>query len=246
MLFIYQHSSCAICWTSLWHLLHQLPGSFTCLGNAAARWTAEMRFLRAPHDSASFLNVLCWHILKTDTHTSKEANKSSMWQLHLFFASKGTKPWNEAMIRLSLLILWRFWWGFPLCSQVPLCISQCWSLTSVLPMRLSTAWSLFLWDCQDWGLFSAFSLFFLLQASQPFWLYNSTYNPLKIPIYFILLLLWWLTKEERTFPTPYGKGSEHHTALVTVYDVTVASRKEEINRSIKENTCLSWCYLVLP
>lgn len=59
--------------------------NFICLGNAPAHWTAEMSFLRASHELTSFLNALCWHILKTDTYISQgEANKSCRG--HLFSA----------------------------------------------------------------------------------------------------------------------------------------------------------------
>lgn len=110
MLFIYQYSSCAICRPWL-----RLISSISChsvlyvwvmqLHTGQQRWV----FLRASHESASFLKALCWHILKTDTHISQEeANKSCMWHLFLFLPQRAL---HEAMLQLSLLILWPCWGG---------------------------------------------------------------------------------------------------------------------------------------
>lgn len=137
--FICQYSSCAICCSP-----SDTIQNFICQGNASAHWTAEMSFLRASHESPSFLNPLCWHILKTDTHHKDKPNKSCMWYLFLALPQRAL---HAATFQLSLLILWHHWAYSPLCSQAPLYISQYWGSATALTMRVSTACFLFLWHC---------------------------------------------------------------------------------------------------
>lgn len=134
--FMCQYSSCTICCSSPSDAIQ----NFICLGNASAHWTEEMSFLRASHESTSFLNALCWHILKTDTYTSQgEGTKSCMWHLFLALAQRAL---HDATLQLSLLILWPCWACSPLCSQAPLCISQYWGSATTL-----TSCLLFFWHC---------------------------------------------------------------------------------------------------
>lgn len=152
-----------------------------------------MSFLRASHEPASSLNALCWHVLKTDTHPKeKPINPVCGTFSYLCLRGHCTKPCSSSPC----------WFYDPageghsptLCIS-PLCISQCWGSATTLPMRVSTAWSLFLWDCQDQQFFSAFSLFSIpgkpTILTLPFHL-----NLLKILIYFTLFLLWSLPEEE--------------------------------------------------